>query len=68
MFTSYNSIIKALDKGEKFAERYEWWHKNGCSATFIANFKLILLFFKAFTAGFEETLVNWGIEKILSAH
>ena len=48
--------MKALDKGEKFAKSYEWWHQNG-SATFITNFELILLFSRAFTADFEKALV-----------
>ena len=57
-FTYYKSIIKALDKGEKFAQSYECWHQNGYSATFIADFELILLFSKVFTADFGKTLVS----------
>ena len=57
-FTYYKSIIKALDKGEKFAQSYECWHQNGYSAIFIADFELILLFSKVFTADFGKTLVS----------
>ena len=59
---------KVLKKGEEFAKRYEWWHQNGCSDTFIGNFGLILLFSKAFPADLEKPLVSWVKEKNLSEH